>query len=134
MSFEEIVVFMQVRTAGRYKIMTILVSRLFLKKIYFSLMSLMCWLSTLTNTTNTIFNKTNSSTSQLPTEDCQMGRSGLTGLFFSYIISFFKKKSGMVTTQHVFFTFFYFLPPAHIFQVWSVNKTTAKTLSTLRFV
>ena len=60
--------------------MIIQVSRVFLKKIYFSLMSLMCWLSTLTNTTNTIFNKTNSSTSQLPTEDCQMGRSGLTDL------------------------------------------------------
>ena len=98
---------MQVRTAGRYKIMTILVSRLFLKKIYFSLMSLMCWLSTLTNTTNTIFNKTNSSTSQLPTEDCQMALSGLTGL-----IHFLKKRYGNHST-YILHLFLFSVSSAH---------------------
>jgi len=93
--------------------MIIQVSRVFLKKIYFSLMSLTCWLSTSTNTINTTFNKTNSSTSQLPTEDCQMGRSGLTGLFFSYIISFFKKKRYGNHSACIFHLFLFSASSAH---------------------
>ena len=88
--------------------MTIIVSRLIFKKIYFSLMSLMCWLSTLTNIISTISNKTNSSTSQLPTEDCQMARSGLTGL-----LPFLKKKQYGNHSTYILHLFLFSVSSAH---------------------